>query len=62
MVVQLFWSREKSVQELEVEMKEGKQMFLVAQKDSYNENPTAHDLYTVGTVATVLLLLNIQDI
>lgn len=60
-VVPLFVNRKKSIRALEVAMKEGKQVFLVAQKEAANEEPVAKDLYTVGTLATVLQLLKLPD-
>ena len=61
MVVPLFVGREKSVRALDSVMSENKQILLVAQKDANIDEPTADDLYKVGTLATVLQLLRLPD-
>ena len=62
MIVPLFVGRDKSVKALEAVM-EGpeKQVFLLSQKDAANEDPAGDDLYTIGTLATVLQLLKLPD-
>ena len=61
MIVPLFVGRDKSVRALEAVMREDKQILLTAQKNAAVEDPTAEDLYTVGTVSTVLQLLKLPD-
>ncbi len=61
MIVPLFVGRDKSVRALEEVMKNDKQIFLVAQKDAADDDPHADDIYTVGTVGTVLQLLKLPD-
>ena len=61
MIVPLFVGREKSVRALEEVMNDDKQILLVSQKEADQENPSAEDLYTVGTVGTVLQLLKLPD-
>ncbi len=61
MIVPLFVGREKSVKALEDVMAEDKQILLVAQKNAAQDNPDADDIYTVGTVSTVLQLLKLPD-
>lgn len=61
MIVPLFVGREKSVKALEDVMKDDKQILLVTQKNASQDDPTADDLYTIGTVATVLQLLKLPD-
>ena len=61
MIVPLFVGREKSVRALEEVMNDDKQILLVSQKEAGQENPSAEDLYTVGTVGTVLQLLKLPD-
>jgi ATP-dependent Lon protease len=61
MIVPLFVGREKSVRALEAVMREDKQILLVAQKNAAQDDPSAEDLYTVGTVSTVLQLLKLPD-
>ena len=61
MIVPLFVGREKSVRALEAVMRDDKQILLVAQKNAAQDDPEAEDLYTVGTVSTVLQLLKLPD-
>ena len=61
MIVPLFVGRDKSVRALEAVMREDKQILLTAQKNAAVEDPTAEDLYSVGTVSTVLQLLKLPD-
>lgn len=61
MIVPLFVGREKSVRALEDVMREDKQILLVTQKNASQDDPTAADLYEIGTVATVLQLLKLPD-
>ncbi len=61
MIVPLFVGREKSVRALEAVMKEDKQILLVAQKNAAKDEPTADDIYRIGTVSTILQLLKLPD-
>src|SRR5277367_3295717 len=61
MIVPLFVGREKSVRALEDVMKDDKQILLVTQKNAAQDDPSASDIYTVGTVGTVLQLLKLPD-
>jgi len=61
MVIPLFVGREKSIQALDKAMDTGKQILLVAQKQADVDEPTADDIYEVGTVATILQLLKLPD-
>src|SRR6516225_5275949 len=61
MIVPLFVGREKSVRALEDVMKDDKQILLVAQKNACQDDPTTADIYSVGTVGTVLQLLKLPD-
>ena len=61
MIVPLFVGREKSVRALEDVMREDKQILLVTQKNAQQDEPTAADIFTVGTVGTVLQLLKLPD-
>lgn len=61
MVIPLFVGRSKSIRALETAMAKGKQIFLVAQKDPAIDDPKSEDLYSIGTVATVLQLLKLPD-
>ncbi|OEF26975.1 endopeptidase La [Vibrio rumoiensis] len=61
MVIPLFVGREKSIQCLETAMETNKQVLLVAQKDAETDEPTIDDLFSTGTVATILQLLKLPD-
>jgi len=61
MVIPLFVGREKSIRCLDIAMENDKQVFLVAQKDAAIDDPTSEDVYSVGTVATVLQMLKLPD-
>jgi ATP-dependent Lon protease len=61
MIVPLFVGREKSVRALEDVMKDDKQILLVTQKNAEQNEPTTGDLFTVGTIGTVLQLLKLPD-
>src|SRR5882757_7304368 len=61
MIVPLFVGREKSVKALEEVMKDDKQILLIAQKNASQDDPTAEDIYTIGTLGTVLQLLKLPD-
>jgi ATP-dependent Lon protease len=61
MIVPLFVGREKSVRALESVMKDDKQILLVAQKNAAQDDPSAEDIYKVGTVSTILQLLKLPD-
>jgi ATP-dependent Lon protease len=61
MIVPLFVGREKSVRALEDVMKDDKQILLVTQKNAAQDDPQPSDIYSVGTVGTVLQLLKLPD-
>ncbi|MGM9453266.1 endopeptidase La [Legionella bozemanae] len=61
MVIPLFVGRGKSIKALEAAMVDSKQIFLVAQKKSSNDDPTAADIFQVGTLSSVLQLLKLPD-
>ena len=61
MIVPLFVGREKSVRALEDVMKDDKQIMLVTQKNAAQDDPGTADIYTVGTIGTVLQLLKLPD-
>ncbi len=61
MIVPLFVGREKSVRALEDVMKDDKQILLVTQKNAAQDDPTPADIFSVGTVGTVLQLLKLPD-
>ena len=57
----LFVGREKSIQALEAAMKADKRILLVAQLQSEVDDPQLNDLYTFGTLASILQLLKLPD-
>src|SRR6201982_3303067 len=57
----LFVGREKSVKALEEVMKDDKQILLIAQKNASQDDPGPEDIYTIGTLGTVLQLLKLPD-
>ena len=61
MVIPLFVGRERSIQALEEAMASDKQILLVAQKNASVDDPGEDDIYSVGTVSTVLQLLKLPD-
>jgi len=61
MVVPLFVGREKSVRALEDVMQDDKHILMLTQKNPTQEDPTADDLYTMGTIGMVLQLLKLPD-
>jgi ATP-dependent Lon protease len=61
MVIPLFVGRDKSILALDEAMRRDKQILLVAQKQADVDDPKPRDLYTVGTVATILQLLKLPD-
>lgn len=61
MVIPLFVGREMSIRCLEAAMDKDKQIFLAAQKDAGVDDPITDDIYSVGTVATLLQLLKLPD-
>ena len=61
MVIPLFVGREKSIRALEAAMVDNKQIFLVAQRKSSDDDPGIDDVYSIGTITTVLQLLKLPD-
>jgi len=61
MIVPLFVGRDKSVRALEDVMRDDKQILLMAQKNASDDDPSAEDIYDVGTISTVLQLLKLPD-
>lgn len=61
MVIPLFVGRGKSIKALEVAMLENKQIFLVAQRKSANDDPAPADVYQIGTLSSILQLLKLPD-
>ena len=60
-VTPLFVGREKSIVALQAAMAGDKQIMLVAQKNAQEDDPKVKDLYTVGTLSTILQLIKLPD-
>ena len=61
LVIPLFVGRAKSVRALEIASEGDKKILLVAQKSANKDEPDADDLYSIGTMATVLQMLKLPD-
>ncbi len=61
MVLPLFVGRERSIEALENAMANDKQVLLVAQRNASDDDPSADDIYQVGTVSNILQLLKLPD-
>lgn len=61
MVIPLFVGRNKSIEALDIAMRDNKQIMLVAQKDPEVDDPNLKDLYNVGTLSNILQLLKLPD-
>ena len=57
----LFVGRPKSIKALETAMASDKKVLLVAQKSAADDDPSASDLYQIGTVASILQLIRLPD-
>ncbi len=61
MIVPLFVGRIKSIKSLDFAEKFEKEIFLVAQKDANVDEPQKTDIYSYGTIASILQLLRLPD-
>lgn len=61
MILPLFVGRDISINAIEKAMESNKLILLVSQKDLNIEVPVIEDLYTVGTVGTILRMLKLPD-
>jgi ATP-dependent Lon protease len=61
MVSQLFVGREKSIAALDAAMAAEKEIFLAAQKSAKTNDPTAEDIFGLGTVGVIVQLLRLAD-
>lgn len=61
MVIPLFVGREKSIQALEAAMLQDKEILLIAQKNASDDEPVGGDLFSIGTVASILQMLKLPD-
>ena len=60
-VTPLFVGRDKSINALQKAMSDDKSVMLVAQKNPNDEDPSLKDLYSIGTVSTILQLIKLPD-
>jgi ATP-dependent Lon protease len=61
MILPLFVGREMSIKAIEYSLSANRMVLLVTQKDLNIENPTAEDLFSVGTVAIIMRTLKLPD-
>ena len=61
MAVPLFVGREKSIAALNNAIKENNELFLVTQKDAGVLNPKKTDVYSIGTVVSIIQMLQLPD-
>lgn len=61
MVVPLFVGREKSINALDEAMNNQKDILLVAQMNAKTNEPKEEDIYTVGTLGTIIQMLRLPD-
>jgi ATP-dependent Lon protease len=61
MMMPLFVGREKSINALEDAMSKQTDIVLAAQKDAKTNNPEPKDIYSVGTIGTIIQLLRLPD-
>ncbi len=61
MMIPLFVGREISINAVNEALARDRHIFLVVQKDATEDDPEADDLYRVGTVATILRMLKLDD-
>ena len=61
MMMPLFVGREKSINALEDAMSKQSDIVLAAQRDAKTNNPEPKDIYSVGTVGTIIQLLRLPD-
>ena len=61
MMMPLFVGREKSINALEDAMSKQTDIVLAAQKDAKTNNPEPKDIYSIGTIGTIIQLLRLPD-
>jgi ATP-dependent Lon protease len=60
-VTPLFVGRDKSITALQAAMAGDKQIMLVAQKSAQEDDPKLEDLFSIGTLSTILQLIKLPD-
>ncbi len=61
MMMPLFVGREKSISALEDAMSKQTDIVLAAQKDAKTNNPEEKDIFSIGTIGTIIQLLRLPD-
>src|SRR5574341_343484 len=61
MMLPLFVGRDVSIRAVEEALSRERLIFLVAQKNSAEDNPAPNDIYRVGTVASIMRVLKLAD-
>ena len=61
MIVPLFITRQQSVKSVDQALAQNRMVLLVAQRDPSIEDPTASDLYQLGTVGVIIRMLKLPD-
>jgi ATP-dependent Lon protease len=61
LMMPLFVGREKSINALEEAISKQSDIILAAQRDAKTNNPEAKDIYSVGTIGTIIQLLKLPD-
>ncbi|RQW89988.1 MAG: endopeptidase La [Geobacter sp.] len=61
MIIPLFVGREISISAVDWALSRDRLIFLATQKDIADEEPSADDIYTVGTVAMIMRMLKLPD-
>jgi ATP-dependent Lon protease len=61
MAIPLFVGREKSIRALTAAMQDDKRILLVAQRTAEVDDPREKDIYSIGTLASILQLLKLPD-
>jgi ATP-dependent Lon protease len=61
MMLPLFVGREMSIRAVEEAVARERLIFLAAQKNSAEENPSPQDVYKIGTVASIMRMLKLTD-
>src|ERR1700691_780900 len=61
MMMPLFVGREKSINALEDAMSKKTDIVLAAQREAKTNNPEAADIYSVGTLGSIIQLLRLPD-
>ncbi len=61
MILPLFVGREKSVAAVEAALADKRHILILSQRDEKVDDPSAEDLYTIGTVGMIMRMLKMPD-